>query len=101
MERTWIDYRFSALCKASRYDVVDTILSFFPLRNKVQTLALRAEVLLTKIADPAFHKRMIGKYKLDVFGGSGFVAKAMEPWVVAWICARHKVWTQVLRYTAP
>ena len=29
-----------------------------------------------KFADPVVHKRMTGKCMLDVFGGSGFVAKA-------------------------
>ena len=42
-----------------------------------KTLALRTEVLLTKaFADPVVRKRMTRKYMLDVFGGSGFVAKA-------------------------
>ena len=28
------------------------------------------------IADPSAHKRMTGKYMLDVFGGFGFLTKA-------------------------
>ena len=33
-------------------------------------------VVAQAFADPAVHRRITGKYKLDVFGGSGFVAKA-------------------------
>ena len=41
------------------------------------------------------HKRMTGKYLLDAFGGSGFLAKATHHLCFAWLCARHEVWTQV------
>ena len=46
------------------------------LRNKLETLAQRAEVFLTKATEsPAAHRRMTGKYMIDVFGGSGFLTK--------------------------
>ena len=50
-----------------------------PLQNKMEILARRAVVLLTKtIPSPAVHKRMTGKYFIDVFGGSGFLSKATD-----------------------
>ena len=57
-----------------------------PLRTKVETLALRADMLLTKRLE-------IQRLANARFGGSGFVAKATMG--IAWICAQHKVWAQV------
>ena len=45
-------------------------------------------------ADPAVRKRMTGKYMLDVFGASGFVAKATNHIGLRGICARFQVWAQ-------
>ena len=48
-----------------------------PLRDKLETLAQRIDALLTKTTTIlAAHKRVTGKCMLDVFGGSGFLAKA-------------------------
>ena len=47
------------------------------LRDKLETLAQRAEVLVDQaIADPSVRKRMTGKYMFDVFGGNGFLTQA-------------------------
>ena len=46
-----------------------------PLQDKLETLAQRPEEMLTSSSPPT-HKRMTGKYMLDVFGGSGFRTKA-------------------------
>ena len=42
-------------------------------------------------ADPAVRKRMTGKSMIDVFGESGFVAKAANHSGLPWLCARHEV----------
>ena len=43
------------------------------------------------IANPSAHKRMTGKYMLDVLGGLGFVAKATKHLGFVWLCARQEV----------
>ena len=48
-----------------------------PLRNRLETLAGRAEGLsIKRVHIQSAHNRMTGKYMLDVFGGPGFLAKA-------------------------
>ena len=42
-------------------------------------------------AGPAVHKRMTGKYLLNVFG----LGKSVKSCRFSWLCARHKVWSQV------
>ena len=71
MEPTSIQYRSSALCEKSRYDVGHTTLSF--VRSETKWCC---GVVDQAFADPAVYKRMTGKFLIDVFGGSGFVAKA-------------------------
>ena len=67
-----------------------------PLRDKLETLVQRAEVLLTKaILVPAVQKRMSGRYLLDVFGGSGFLATAANH------LGLRGHWSQVRRGKAP
>ena len=47
-----------------------------PMSPPKQSRATCRGVVDQAFADPVVHKRMTGKYMLDVFGGSGFVAKA-------------------------
>ena len=48
----------------------------------------------TIAASPPSHKRVTGKYMLDVFGGSGFLTKSNKSFGSAWLCARHEIWSQ-------
>ena len=56
-----------------------------PQRSSLETLAQRAcrGIVDTATANPAAHRRLAGKYKLDVFGGPGNVAKASNQLVRA------------------
>ena len=40
----------------------------------------RRSAVFTTIADPAIRKRMNGKYMADVFGGFGYLTKAIKHW---------------------
>ena len=63
---------FSAFCKKCKKRTL-------PLRDKLKTLERGAEGLfIGRIANPPGHKRTSGKFLVDVFGGSGFVAKAIH-----------------------
>ena len=62
---------------------------FRPLRNNWETLATCPGVI---VQCPAAHKRMTGKYFIDVFGASDECDKSFGS---AWPCARREFWSQV------
>ena len=76
-DRAVFHWSVSELCKKCKKRCSQHLL-FCPHRNKVETLASRAAVLLTKHVQihPVVHRRVTGKYMLDEFGGSGFMSKA-------------------------
>ena len=56
----------------------------------------RTEGLLTRrLTSLAAHKRVTGKFLLDVFGGPGFLSKASIRPELRGNVLRHEVWTQV------
>ena len=72
VEPASIGCEFPALCKKCKKEVDNTTLSL----ARSETGWKSRGIVDKAIANPAAHRRMAGKYMLDVFGGPGNVAKA-------------------------
>ena len=67
-----------------------------PVPNQVGNTRATCRSFVDKAtASPADHKRMTGKYLLDVFGGRGFLPKVLNHLGLRGLCARHEVWSHV------